>query len=96
MSLDRLSLMKKYVASHGENLVTNGTGLLKNNTNFSRMTYSGAESYNCDGSFTTTSASWMVLDESMPVNPDLSYRLLYYIKAKPMGRFWYFGWCRLF
>ena len=83
MSLDRLSKMKKYVASRGENLVTNGTGLLKDNTNFSRMTYNGVESYNCDGSFTTASGSWMLTDETMPVNPDLAYRLLYYIKAKP-------------
>src|SRR5690606_27309640 len=45
---------RKYVQSRTENLVTNGTGLLGDNTNFSQWEFDGSQSYAGGGSFKTT------------------------------------------
>ena len=74
----------KYVQSRGENLVTNGTALLGDNTNFSVFTFDGADNYSCNGSFKHVSTQVAkTIDEKIPVNPDLSYKMSYYIKANP-------------
>ena len=76
--------LKSYVQSRGENLVTNGTGLLGNNTNFSALKFDGLDNYSANGSFTdVTFSSIRFNDEIIPVNTDLKYKFLYYIKAKP-------------
>ncbi len=76
--------VKDYVQSRGENLVTNGTALLKNNTNFSAFTFDGYDSVGANGSFTTIAgASGAAIDELIPINPNLTYRMSYYIKASP-------------
>lgn len=71
-----------YVASRGENLVTNGTALLRNNTNFSGFTYDGTESYYSGGSFKTTGTYGFVhTDEYIPVDVSQKYTLSYFIKS---------------
>lgn len=71
---------KDYVASRGENLVTNGTGLLGDNTNFSTFTFDKSDVYGSVGSFADTLTSTRRIDEFMPVNPDLAYKLNFYAK----------------
>lgn len=76
--------MKNYVASRGQNLVTNGTGLLGNNTNFSAFTFNGADGYSTKGSFTdATYNSTRMTDEIMPVDVSKTYRLNVWAKANP-------------
>lgn len=74
---------KEYVKSRGENLVTNGTGLLKNNTNFKSFTFDGSDTYGSTGSFTRKADSTVFADELMPINPDLNYKMSYFTKANP-------------
>lgn len=73
---------KKYVASRGENLVTNGTALLGNNYNFSMLEFDGSDSYFCGGSFKKKGASInMYTDEFIPVSVNTTYQLDYYVKT---------------
>lgn len=75
---------EQYIQSRGQNLVTNGTGLLGNNTNFPSMTFDGSDNYASKGSFTRTGEwSYSESTEIMPVNPDLNYRFRYYAKGNP-------------
>ena len=70
-----------YIASRGENLVTNGTAFLGDNTNFSGFIYDGAESYYSGGSFKTVSKYVAKsTDEYMPVDVSQKYTLSYWIK----------------
>ena len=70
-----------YVASRGENLVTNGTCLLGNNKNFSKFTYDGSDTYYACGSFKLVSKNTMINnDEFIPVDTSAKYLLSYYIK----------------
>lgn len=73
--------LKNYVASRGENLLTNGTGLLGDATNFTGYTFDKSEAYGSAGSFTETLSITRTTDEFMPVNPDLSYRVSLFAKA---------------
>ena len=71
-----------YIASRGENLVTNGTAFLGNNTNFSGFTYDGAESYYSGGSFKMDSTFVNIqTDEYIPVDVSQKYTLSYWIKS---------------
>lgn len=71
-----------YVASRGENLVTNGTAFLGDNTNFPGFTYDGAESYYSGGSFKVTGkVATMFTDEPIPVDVSQAYTLSYWIKS---------------
>ena len=66
------------VGSRGEQLVTNGNGLLGDNTNFSTLTFDGAVSNNSPGSFTYPTLSRYVVpetDEFIPVNTDKRYTI---------------------
>lgn len=76
--------LKTYIQSRGENLVTNGTGLFGDNTNFSGFAFDGSDAYGSSGSFTTgTYYTTKKTDELMPVNPDLTYLLAFYAKTNP-------------
>lgn len=67
--------LKKYVQSRGENLVTNGTGLLGNNTNFSGWTFDASQVFAGGGSFSTTNQnSTKFNDEQIPVDGSQTYR----------------------
>ncbi len=79
-----------YVASRGENLVTNGTALLRNNTNFSGFIYDGTDAYYSGGSFTVTSKyAIKVTDEYIPVDVSQKYTLSYYIKSTSSSAIYY-------
>lgn len=80
-----------YVASRGENLVTNGTALLGDNTNFSSFTYDGAESYYSGGSFKVEGSSGSVrfTDEYIPVDMSQVYKLSYWIKSNSSTALYY-------
>lgn len=77
--------VKDYVASRGENLVTNGTCLLRDNTNFSQFTYVGDDTYYAGGCFKDTSNSssgtTRTNDEYIPVDTSSAYMLSYWIKS---------------
>jgi hypothetical protein len=81
--LDGMANVKEWVASRGQNLVTNGYATLGDNTNFSCFSFDGADAYRSGGSFShrATAASLMSTDELMPYDPSNSYRLSYYIKS---------------
>lgn len=73
--------MPDYIASRGENLVTNGTCLLGSNYNFSAMTYDGSDTYYAGGCFKKTGYMVMLTDEFIPVNTSDKYTLSYYFKS---------------
>lgn len=83
---------KKYVQSRGENLVTNGTGLLRNNTNFSNFSFDGKEVYAGAGSFFSDKQNAVFEnDEYIPVDPESAYRMSLFAKStKAIGAV-YFG-----
>lgn len=88
----KYSDITNYVASRGENLVTNGTALLGDNTNFSSLTLDKSDAYGSGGSFkdsvyNTTRSN----DELIPVNPDLTYKYSFYAKANPYVGAHYYG-----
>lgn len=73
------------VASRGEQLITNGTGALGDNTNFSQLSFDSAECNNSSGSFTyeTPGKSIEVLtDEFFPVNAARGYTLSFDAKSR--------------
>lgn len=72
-------------ASRGEQLVTNGNGLLGDNTNFSVLRFDGSQSNNSPGSFTRdtiTTNYYVFTDEFVPVNPDKRYTLRFDAKSQ--------------
>lgn len=77
--------MKNYVASRGQNLVTNGTALLGNNANFSSFTYDGSDApIGSGGSFKdSTYNTTRFSDEIMPVDVNKTYRLTVSAKSNP-------------
>jgi len=77
-----LDTMKKYIWSRGENLLTNGTGLMGNNTNFTSFTFDGSQAYFSSGSFRYTGRfNAPNTDELMPVNPEKRYRLDFWART---------------
>ena len=85
---------KDYVSSRGDNLVTNGTAFLRNNTNFSKFTFDGSDTYGAGGCFVssdnTESASHIITtDEYMPVDISTSYNFSYYIKTNSASAKYY-------
>jgi hypothetical protein len=71
--------MQSYVQSRGLNLVTNGTGMLGNNTNFSITTYSKSDApTGAVGSFQfPAGATQRTMDELIPVDPNQIYEFAY-------------------
>jgi len=73
------------VGSRGEQLITNGNGLLGDNTNFSAWEFDGATANNSPGSFTApagTRLSAVTTDEFIALNPDKHYTLSLDFKSK--------------
>lgn len=65
-----------YVQSRGQGLVTNGYGLLGDNTNFPTFSYITNDVYAGVGAFERTSTnSSDVLSETIPVTPGLAYKM---------------------
>jgi len=84
---DVANSLTNYVASRGQNLVTNGTGLLKDNTNFPGFSFDGSQAYSSDGSFLYKGpATTLTISENIPVDTNLSYRFSYYIKGDVEGQ----------
>src|SRR5215510_10414679 len=70
-----------WVQSRGTGLVTNGTALLGDNTNFSGFVYNGVESFAGGGSFTYDGPdAAKYADELIPVDVSRRYRFAYAIK----------------
>ena len=82
-ALDGIANVKEWVASRGQNLVSNGYATLGDNTNFSGFSFDGADAFQSGGSFShrATSPSILFTDEPMPYDPSITYRLSYYIKG---------------
>lgn len=82
-TLENKDVIKQYISSRGENLVTNGTALLGNNYNFSSFTFDGSDSYYAGGCFSKTNSTGQVLpfDEYIPVDVGKTYEYSYYIKT---------------
>lgn len=78
-----------YVASRGENLVTNGTALLGDNTNFTNFTYDGTDSYYSGGSFKTEARGVRSTNEYLPVDTSQVYKLSYWIKSNSSTALYY-------
>lgn len=75
--------MKLYVRSRVGGLVTNGTGLLKNNENFSQFTFDPAEAYGGFGSFKITGSNQVTtMDEVIPVDPNGTYEFAFAAKVE--------------
>jgi hypothetical protein len=81
-----------YVRSRGENLVTNGTGLLGSNINFSQFTFDGSQVYAGGGSFYTNNQNTTKFnDELIPVDVSRKYKFSLMAKSLTgLGRN-YFG-----
>jgi hypothetical protein len=89
-----ISDIYNYIASRGENLITNGTGLLGNNYNFSNFTYDGSQANNSAGSFKKTGPGTLRTDEFMPVIPTLKYNFSIDAKSElNTGRYYAFCDC---
>lgn len=74
--------MAEYIASRKENLVTNGSASLGDNTNFSEFTYDPANQYYSNGSFRIVSKYVIKgTDEYIPVDINQRYDLSYMIKS---------------
>ena len=77
-----------YIASRGENLLTNGSALLGTNYNFSGMVYDGSDTYYADGCFRKDkpAAYWTVTnDEYIPVDINQVYKFDFYVKTNKAG-----------
>lgn len=78
-------LLKSYdkTASRGEQLITNGTGLLGDNTNFSSWTFDGTTTNNSPGSFTMPAGHRgnLFTDEYIPISTQKEYTLAFDIKS---------------
>ena len=76
------STLKDYVSSRGENLITNGTAMLGDNTNFSTFEYDGSDTYYAGGSFKSSNIQWEPTnDEYIPIDTANKYLFSYWIKT---------------
>lgn len=72
---NQIDATKNYVQSRTENLVTNGTGLLRDNTNFKSFAFDGSQVFAGGGSFfTDRQNSTLFNDELIPVDSSQKYR----------------------
>lgn len=75
-----------YIQARTDNLLSNGSGLLGNNTNFATFAFDSVETYGGGGSFRANTANGLLFsDEYIPVNPDRYYRLLAMVKCGDIG-----------
>jgi hypothetical protein len=91
----KVTASEAYIQSRGMNLVTNGSGLLGNNTNFPGFTFYTADTHGGGGSFLDTQLnSERQSSELIPVNGDRRYRLSAWAKSfnyEAPGSYIYFG-----
>lgn len=73
--------VQNYVGSRGENLITNGTAMLGDNTNFPGFTYDGSDTYYAGGCFKVTGRSQVCTREFIAIDPSQTYELSYYVKS---------------
>lgn len=61
--------------SRGEQLITNGNGMMGDNTNFSALIFDGSKSNGSPGSFTKSAgtSAEIIIDEYFPVDPSKEY-----------------------
>ena len=91
-----MSDVSNYVSSRGENLITNGTCLLGDNTNFSNFIYDGSNTYGAGGSFKIISKGTTNVgcDEYIPVDVAKQYLFSYWIKtSNPAAKYYDFVAC---
>lgn len=69
-----------YIASRGQQLITNGTALLGNNYNFSHFTFDGSDSNGSGGCFIPNAGVNPYTDEYIAVTKKNTYRLTYDLK----------------
>lgn len=83
-SQDNLNDSYNTTMSRGEQLITNGSAILKNNYNFSTFEYDGTQSFNSAGSFKRKNKNPQPAhtDEIFPVNPDKTYFVSEYLKSE--------------
>lgn len=75
--------LKDYIQSRGTNLITNGTGLMSSNENFSGFEFDITKSYTGNGSFKVVGDNKTLFsDELIPVDPNRTYRFSYYALAQ--------------
>lgn len=74
--------MKDYIASRGVNLVTNGTAMLGDNTNFTNFTLLPDHPTGASGSFSPVSKSptSFLLDDLIPVEPTRTYESTFWYR----------------
>lgn len=70
-----------YVLSRGQNLISNGTGLLENNYNFQDLDFDANDTFAGAGSFKTNEKKTVYSDEFIPINPDDTYLLELMVKS---------------
>ena len=73
--------VKNYVGSRGENLITNGTAMLGDNTNFPATMYDGSDTYYAGGCFKVAGKYQFNTREYISIDPSQTYELSYYIKS---------------
>ncbi|TDM47741.1 hypothetical protein ETI08_01000 [Macrococcoides goetzii] len=86
-----LDNLKLYIQSRGENLVTNGTGLLGDNTNFNAFTFKGDEVKVGGGSFYSNIKNSVYSDEFIPVDSSKKYLYSVWGKSKNNASTHYVG-----
>lgn len=77
-----------YIGSRGENLITNGTGLLKSNYNWSQFDYDPTDTFYANGCFSkenVTRYQSFVCDELLPVNMAGKFKFDFYSKCNVEG-----------
>jgi hypothetical protein len=82
---DTSAVTRQYINSQGENLITNGSGLMGNNYNFSSFNFYANETHGGAGSVGTSSSVTAFSDEYLPVDPIKTYRLVLWAKAGDVG-----------
>jgi len=76
---------ERYVQSRGQNLVTNGFGLLGDNTNFSVFTFDNVDVFVGGGSFARSGGGGASLNEFIPYTPGAVYELTFANRCDPLG-----------
>lgn len=83
---DRSAITRVWSVSRGENLVTNGSGLMGNNYNFSGLAFDAVQTHGGGGSFRATAAyGSYTSDEFLPVDPEKNYRFALWARSGQDG-----------
>lgn len=83
---DRSAITRVWSTSRGENLVTNGSGLMGSNYNFSGFTFDAVQTHGGGGSFRKNVATGSGgSDELMPVDIEKTYRLVAWARSGEDG-----------